>query len=113
MHQRTYFACVENIPTQEQLQMLRSGVIIEGKKTLPAQAKLLIKEPGLPPRAVPIRERKYIPTAWIELGLTEGRNRQVRKMTAAVGCPTLRLFRIAIGSLNIFDLLFPPVNGNY
>ncbi len=107
-HQRTYYVCVENIPSSEQLEMLRRGVVIEGKRTLPAKAKLLNKEPKLPPRAVPIRKRKHIPTSWIELGLTEGRNRQVRKMTAAVGCPTLRLVRIAIGRLNLFDLALSP-----
>jgi len=107
-HPRTYFACVENMPTAEQIQKLCSGVIIEGKKTLLAKAKLLIEEPQLPPRPVPIRQRKYIPTAWIELSLTEGRNRQVRKMTAAVGCPTLRLVRVAIGHLNLFDLNLLP-----
>jgi len=107
-HLRTYYACVENEPASEQLQMLQSGVIIEGKKTLPAKAKLLDNEPNLPPRPVPIRERKHITTAWLELGLTEGRNRQVRKMTAAVGCPTLRLVRVAIGHLNLFDLALKP-----
>ncbi len=107
-HQRTYYACVENEPSDEQLQMLRSGVSIEGKKTLPAKAKLLDKDPKLPPRPVPIRERKHIATTWIELSLTEGRNRQVRKMTAAVGCPTLRLVRIAINGLNLFDLTLLP-----
>jgi 23S rRNA pseudouridine2457 synthase len=106
-HQRTYFACVENIPSAEQLQMLCRGVIIEGKKTLPAQAKLLAEEPRLPPRAVSIRQRKHIPIAWIELSLIEGRNRQVRKMTAAIGCPTLRLVRVAIGRLSLFDLKLP------
>jgi len=75
---------------------------------LPAEAKLLVGEPDLPPRLVPIRERKYIPTSWIELSLTEGRNRQVRKMTAVVGCPTLRLVRVAIGNLSLFDLSLPP-----
>jgi 23S rRNA pseudouridine2457 synthase len=107
-HERTYLVCVENIPSLKQLQMLQSGVIIEGKKTLPARVKLLTEEPNLPPRPIPIRVRKNIPTAWIELSLTEGRNRQVRKMTAAVGCPTLRLVRIAIGSLNLFNLGLKP-----
>jgi 23S rRNA pseudouridine2457 synthase len=83
-------------------------VIIENKKTLPAKAILLIEEPALPPRPVPIRERKNIPVAWVELRLTEGRNRQVRKMTAVVGCPTLRLIRIAMGKLSLFDLNLPP-----
>jgi 23S rRNA pseudouridine2457 synthase len=107
-HERTYFVCVENVPSVEQLQMLRSGVVIEEKKTFPAEAKLLTEEPSLPPRSVPIRERKNILTAWIELRLIEGRNRQVRKMTASVGCPTLRLVRVAIGSLSLFDLDLAP-----
>lgn len=107
-HQRTYYACVENEPSLEQLQRLRSGVIIEGKKTLPAKAKLLNQDPKLPPRPVPIRKRKHIATAWLELNLIEGRNRQVRKMTAAVGCPTLRLIRIAINGLSLFDLALTP-----
>ena len=107
-HQRTYLACVENMPSVDQLKQLCSGVIIEGKKTLPAKAKLLIEGPVLPSRVVPIRERKHIPTSWIELSLTEGRNRQVRKMTAAIGCPTLRLVRVAIGGLSLFDLALQP-----
>jgi 23S rRNA pseudouridine2457 synthase len=107
-HKRTYFVCVENIPSLEQLHTLKSGIVIEGKRTLPAEANLLIEEPQLPPRPVPIRERKHIPTAWIELSLTEGRNRQVRKMTAAVGCPTLRLMRVAIGALSLFNLGLKP-----
>jgi len=107
-HPRTYYACVENIPSAGQLQKLCSGVMIEGKKTLPAQAKLLTEEPKLPPRTVPIRERKHIPTVWVSLSLTEGRNRQVRKMTAGIGCPTLRLVRIAIGGLSLFDLQLIP-----
>ncbi len=107
-HERTYCACVDNIPSTEQLQKLSSGVIIEGKKTLPARVKLLTEAPRLPPRSVPIRERKHIPTSWIELTLTEGRNRQVRKMTAAIGCPTLRLVRVAIGNLSLFNLRLLP-----
>lgn len=95
-HPRTYFAQVENIPNPQALQTLQQGVIIQGKKTKKAIATLLTKEPELPPRNPPIRYRREIPTAWIELTLTEGRNRQVRKMTAAVGHPTLRLIRVKI-----------------
>jgi 23S rRNA pseudouridine2457 synthase len=94
-HPRTYWAQVEGIPTADALEQLRSGVIIEKQKTKPAEVKLLEGEPDLPPRSVPIRVRKTIPTSWIELTLREGRNRQVRKMTAAVGFPTLRLVRTA------------------
>lgn len=104
-HQRTYLAQVENIPTEEILVQLRNGVMIEKKKTLPAHIVLLTEEPDLPKRPVPIRFRKNIPTAWLELRLTEGRNRQVRKMTAAVGHPTLRIVRIKIGNLSIDGLL--------
>lgn len=102
-HEREYFAQVEGIPTKEALQKLCNGVMIEGKKTLPAKAKL-IEDPNFPPRIPPIRERKTIPTSWISLTLVEGRNRQVRKMTAAVGLPTLRLVRVRIENLFLDDL---------
>jgi 23S rRNA pseudouridine2457 synthase len=75
--------------------------VIEGKRTKPAEIRLLTEEPSIPPRSVPIRFRKTVPTAWIELTIREGRNRQVRKMTAAVGHPTLRLVRVKIGSIGI------------
>jgi 23S rRNA pseudouridine2457 synthase len=103
-HPRTYLAQVERIPTEDALKQLRNGVIIEGKKTFPADAVVLTAEQDLPPREVPIRFRKNIPTAWLQVTLTEGRNRQVRKMTAAVGHPTLRLMRIKIGGLSIGTL---------
>ena len=102
-HEREYYAQVEGIPTKEALQKLCSGVVIEGKKTLPAKAKL-IDDPNFPPRVPPIRERKTIPTSWISLTLIEGRNRQVRKMTAAVGFPTLRLIRVRIENLHLGGL---------
>ena len=73
-------------------------------RTKPAQVKLLLTEPSLPPREPPIRFRKTVPTAWLELTLTEGRNRQVRRMTAAVGFPTLRLVRVAIAHLTLNPL---------
>lgn len=107
-HERVYLAQVENIPPPAALEQLAKGVVIEGRMTAPAKVKLLQEEPELPPRTVPIRVRKNIPTAWIELTLTEGRNRQVRKMTAAVGHPTLRLVRVAIGSLKLGDLDLSP-----
>lgn len=103
-HPRTYWVQVEGIPSGDALRKLAEGVIIQGKRTLPTQARLLADEPALPPRNPPIRFRKSVPTAWIELTLTEGRNRQVRRMTAAVGHPTLRLVRAAIGSLGIEKL---------
>lgn len=103
-HKRTYWSQVERIPQSSALKQLESGVLIEGRKTRPAKARMLQSEPILPARQVPIRFRKSVPTAWIELTLKEGKNRQVRRMTAAVGHPTLRLVRVAIGDLNLFDL---------
>jgi len=103
-HPRTYWAQVEGVPTPEALNKLAAGVMVQGEKTRPAIARLLEFEPDLPPRDPPIRFRKSIPTAWIELTLTEGRNRQVRRMTAAVGLPTLRLVRVAIGGLRLSGL---------
>ncbi len=97
-HDKEYFVQVEGIPDTEAISRLCKGVIIEGKKTLPAKAKL-IDEPEFEPRIPPIRERKNIPTTWISLTITEGRNRQVRKMTAAVGHPTLRLVRVRIKNI--------------
>ena len=103
-HPRTYLAQVERIPDENTLDKLRNGILIEGKKTLPATVKLLSDEPNLPPRSIPIRYRINVPTSWIELTLLEGRNRQVRKMTAAVGFPTLRLVRIKIDNMSIGNL---------
>lgn len=101
---RTYWAQVEHIPDDETLQALAAGVLIKGERTRPAKVRLLPNEPAIPPRPVPIRERKHIPTAWVELVLTEGRNRQVRRMTAAVGHPTLRLVRWAVGDVTLAGL---------
>jgi len=100
---RTYWAQVEGIPSEPALHELRQGVMVKGKMTLPARAQA-IDEPDLPERPVPIRVRKAIPDSWIELQLTEGRNRQVRRMTAAVGHPTLRLVRAAIGPITLDGL---------
>lgn len=97
-HWRTYWAQVEGEATEDQLQQLRQGLIIQGKPTLPARAQGLAEAriDLVPPRDPPIRHRVNIPTSWIELSLREGRNRQVRRMTAAVGLPTLRLLRVSI-----------------
>jgi 23S rRNA pseudouridine2457 synthase len=105
-HPRTYWAQVEGIVTPHAIQQLESGVLIQGRKTLPAKARMLAEEATamLPPRRVPIRVRQAIPTSWLELTLTEGRNRQVRRMTAAVALPTLRLIRVRIGSLPLAPL---------
>ena len=97
-HWRSYLAQVEGIPNQDALDRLASGVMVQGRKTLPAKARLLSPQPEVPSRMPPIRVRQNIPTAWIEIELREGRNRQVRRMTAAVGLPTLRLFRQRMGS---------------
>jgi 23S rRNA pseudouridine2457 synthase len=95
-HPRTYWVQVERIPDLNALEKLRQGLPIQDYSTRPAIVNLLDFEPDLPPREPPIRYRKSVPTAWLEITLTEGRNRQVRRMTAAVGYPTLRLIRTAI-----------------
>ena len=131
-HEREYWAQVEKIPSPESLQKLEKGILIQGHKTLPCRAWLLepqpmviqIPSPGLsatlspsagaragvrgapqiPPRIPPIRFRKSVPDTWIGLELVEGKNRQVRRMTAAIGHPTLRLLRVRIGSFWLGDL---------
>ena len=103
-HPRTYLAQVERVPDNEALDTLRRGVLIEGRMTHPADVELLESEPNIPPRPVPVRYRKNVPTSWIKITLREGRNRQVRKMTAAVDHPTLQLVRIAIGAMNLVGL---------
>ncbi|MEB3293918.1 MAG: pseudouridine synthase [Synechococcales bacterium] len=104
-HPRTYWVQVERIPDTDALNTLqRGGIKIQDYLTRPAQVRLLTAEPELPPRDPPVRFRKSVPTAWLEITLTEGHNRQVRRMTAAIGFPTLRLVRVAIASLQIEDL---------
>ena len=103
-HPRTYWVQVEGIPDAAAFRRLEAGVTIQDYRTRPAKARLLGQEPALPPRNPPIRFRKNIPTTWMEITLTEGRNRQVRRMTAAVGYPTLRLVRVRIGSLSLDGL---------
>ncbi len=103
-HERTYWVQVERIPNHTALNQLRTGVEIQDYRTRPAKVHLLTEEPQLPPRDPPIRFRLNVPTAWLEITLTEGRNRQVRRMTAAVGFPTLRLVRVAIAHLRLSGL---------
>ena len=103
-HSRTYLVQVERIPDDEALQALRRGVVLNDGPTRPAEVELLAEPPVLPERSVPIRFRKNVPTAWLRLTIREGRNRQVRRMTAAVGHPTLRLVRVAVGPVPLGDL---------
>jgi 23S rRNA pseudouridine2457 synthase len=103
-HPRTYWVQVERIPDASAIAALQTGVTIQDYRTRSAKVQLLLEEPLLPPREPPIRFRKNIPTAWLEMTLTEGRNRQVRRMTASVGFPTLRLVRSAIGHLQLEGL---------
>lgn len=107
-HQRTYWIQAEGTVTEEALEKLRKGISIsiDGKPylTLPAKARLLDPAPVIAARVPPIRFRKNIPTSWIELTLHEGKNRQVRRMTAATGFPTLRLIRVSMEQLQLGDL---------
>ena len=99
-HLREYLVQVEREPSDQALEQLRRGVPIKGYQTLPAVVAR-VPEPDLPPRDPPIRFRKNVPTVWLSIQLREGKNRQVRRMTAAVGHPTLRLVRVAIGQLSL------------
>jgi 23S rRNA pseudouridine2457 synthase len=103
-HPRTYIVQVERIPGDAALAQLRSGIMLDGTMTLPAEARLIPEPDWLWERSVPIRFRKNVPTAWMEIAITEGRNRQVRRMTAATGHPTLRLVRRSIGPFEIGSL---------
>jgi 23S rRNA pseudouridine2457 synthase len=94
-HWRRYWVQVEGEPQSDQLRRLEQGLLIQGQRTLPARA-IALNDPGLPERNPPIRVRRQIPTSWLQIELREGRNRQVRRMTAAVGLPTLRLLRVAV-----------------
>jgi 23S rRNA pseudouridine2457 synthase len=103
-HEREYWAQVERIPAAEVLARLEEGLILQGRRVLPCRARVLDPPPVIPPREPPIRFRKKVPTCWLALELVEGKNRQVRRMTAAIGHPTLRLIRVRIGSFELRDL---------
>ena len=104
-HPRTYLVQVEGIPTPEAVSRLaKGGLVIQDYRTRPCRVRLLDTEPEVADRNPPVRFRQSIPTSWLEIQLTEGKNRQVRKMTAAVGFPTLRLIRLSIGEFHPTDL---------
>ena len=103
-HPRTYLAQVDGQITPEAIRQLSNGVVIKGYKTKPCRAEMVETPKGLWDRMPPIRYRAAIPTSWVRLTLIEGKNRQVRHMTAAVGFPTLRLIRIQIGNIALGDL---------
>jgi 23S rRNA pseudouridine2457 synthase len=106
-HPREYYAQVERIPTAESLARLSSGLTIGDYTTLPCRAQVLDPQPAFPPRAPPIRSRKNVADTWLSLELIQGKNRQVRRMTAAIGHPTLRLIRVRIGALRLDSLSLP------
>ena len=103
-HRRIYWAQVERTPTAEALERLAGGLVIAGRRTLPCRAWMLNPQPDVPPRDPPIRVRKSVPDCWIALELVEGKYHQVRRMTAAIGHPTLRLVRVQMGELPLGNL---------
>ena len=104
-HPRTYHVQVEGVPDDDAVSRLsRGGLVIQNHRTRPCRVRLLDPAPDVPPRDPPVRFRKLIPTSWLEMELIEGKNRQVRRMTASVGFPTLRLMRVAIGRFTAPDL---------
>jgi len=102
--EKTYWAQVEGIPDEASLERLRAGIRLADFTARPARVRRIDEPPGLWPRQPPIRYRAAIPTCWLEIRIGEGKNRQVRRMTAAIGYPTLRLVRAAIGTLSVAGL---------
>ena len=102
--EKTYWVQVEKIPSYDDLKKLQAGLSIENYKTKPCKAFILDPQPEIPERNPPVRKRQSIPTCWLEIILTEGKNRQIRKMTAAIGFPTLRLIRKKIGVLSLIGI---------
>lgn len=103
-HEREYWVQVERVPPADALRKLEQGLVIQGHRTLPCRARLLDPQPQMAPRDPPIRVRKNVPDCWVSLELIEGKNRQVRRMTAAIGHPTLRLVRVRIGEFLLSGL---------
>jgi 23S rRNA pseudouridine2457 synthase len=103
-HEREYWAQVERVPAANALSRLEKGLVVQGRTVLPCRAWVLEPQPDMPTREPPIRFRKTVPTCWIALELVEGKNRQVRRMTAAIGHPTLRLIRVRIGGFTLGGL---------
>jgi 23S rRNA pseudouridine2457 synthase len=103
-HRRTYWVQIERLPAEDMLAKLSHGLAIQGRRTLPCRAWLLDPQPEIPQRDPPIRFRKNVADCWIAIELTEGKNRQVRRMTAAIGHPTLRLIRVQIGKFPLGKL---------
>ena len=102
--EKTYWVQVERVPDEESLVKLSKGVMIEDYKTKPCKVKILEPQPHVGERNPPVRFRKAIPTCWLEITISEGKNRQVRKMTASIGFPTLRLIRVKAGKYELGDL---------
>jgi 23S rRNA pseudouridine2457 synthase len=103
-HEREYWVQVEGLPGTEEIRQLETGVLIQQRRTLPCRVSRLDPAPQIWPRDPPIRYRKTVPDSWLSIVLKEGKNRQVRRMTAAVGHPTLRLIQVRIGSLFLREL---------